>query len=158
MEKKITLLGQEDTYRYIWDNYLKSRRIVISRYGDGEFLIMQGRNRKIATHSPNQELTKLLSKTLNQKNQLICVPMKFKLFGGLNSDKNNNDIRVKSGRYFIKNSNYNFYGHNAWRKIDISHDFNLLTKFFIGKTLVVTGNYKECKIAFDRNEIQIDIF
>ncbi len=157
MKRKIVLLGREETYYYIWDDFLKSRRIIISRYGDGEFLIMQGRNRNIATHSPNQELTELLKKSLNQKKQLICIPMKLRLYGGLDSNENTSDIRVKSGRYFINNSNYNFYGHDAWRRLDISYDFNLLTEFFIGKTLLVTGNHKECKTAFNRNEIPIDV-
>ena len=157
MKRKIVLLDREETYNYIWNNFLKNKRIVISRYGDGEFLIMQGINRNIATHPPNQELTKLLKKSIKQRNQLICIPMKFKSFGGIESNENNKDVRVKAGRYIINNSNYNFYGHDAWRRLDISYDFNLLTEFFIGKTLMVTGNHKECKTAFDRNEIPIDV-
>lgn len=157
MHKKAILLGREDTYRHVWDDYIKSRRIVLSRYGDGEFLIMQGKNKKIATHTKNPELTMLLNEAITYKGQLICMPMKLKLFGGVNSNENNNDNRVKAGRYIVKNSNHLFYGHDAWRRLDIYYDFNFITEFFIGKTLLVTGNYKECKNAFNANEIAIDV-
>lgn len=157
MDRNIVLLGREDTYRHIWDNYLKSRRIVINRYGDGEFLIMQGMKRPVATHKPNIELTKLLQKSITYKGQLICIPMKMKLFGGIDSNENSEDSRVKTGRYIVNNSDHTFYGHDAWRRLDIYYGFNFITEFFIGKTLLVTGNHKECKSAFDANEVPIDV-
>lgn len=154
------IFGRSDIYNYIWDNYLKGKRIVISRYGDGEYLIIQRGERrkgKIATHVVTKRLSKLMKESLSVKGQFICMPLKFTLYGGIDSTEGDSDTRVRAGRYIIENSGHNIFGHDAWRRIDIQYNFNLLTEFFLGKTLVVTGHHVECKKAFEVNNLDIDV-
>lgn len=156
----IRLLGKTEIYSYLWDNYIKGKRTVISRFGDGEYLIMQRGARmkkKIATHVVTDRLTDLLRNSIKIKGQFLCMPMKLMLYGGIDSEEGNDDSRVRAGRYIIENSGHNIFGHDAWRRIDIEHKFHFLTEFFIGKTLVVTGNHVECKKAFEANNVDVDI-
>jgi hypothetical protein len=147
MHEKTRFLNGEETYHYLWTKHMMGRKIVVPRYGDGEFLIMRGRKKTIATHTPNEKLTELLNRSIKIKNQLICMPAPSK----------SGSLRSIAVDYFLANSDHNIYARGNWRLYDVQYNFNFLTEFFIGKTLVVTGNHIECKRAFDSNNISIDV-
>ena len=142
-------MNAQETYLYLWKQHLMARRIVVPRYGDGEYMIMCGKQNKIATHKVTKELTDLMNKAIKKKGQLICMPTSMaKKTGG---------VRSGAANYFLENSNHAVYGTGIWRLHDVQTDFNFLTEFFIGKTLIVTGNHAECKRAFESNGIDVDV-
>jgi len=155
MKDRVILSDMQSTYNYIWNRYMSSRRLILPRYGDGEYLIMKGHKKNIATHKVTEELTDLMNKAIKVKGQLICIPMSRVYNNETHPDVR--DVRSIAADYFINVGEQPIYGHVQWRGVDVQHDFNLLAEFFIGKTLVVTGNHVECKKAFEMNNIDIDI-
>ena len=154
MGNKIRFMDMQETYNFIWHQHMMGRRLVLPRYGDGEFLIMKGRKKEVATNKPSKELTDLLNKSIKVKGQLICIPMR-----GMNNEENltGKNIRTTASKYFVDVSGNDIYGHVQWRMIDVQHSFNFLAEFFVGKTLIVTGNHSECKTAFEVNGVDVDI-
>jgi len=148
MGKNVILMNVEKTYNYLWKQHMMARRIVISRYGDGEYLIMLGSKKDVATHKSSEKLTELMNRSIKRKGQLICMPTT-----SIESD----GVRGNAANYFLENSDHSRFGTGIWRLYDVQHDFNLLTEFFIDKTLIVTGNHVECKRAFKSNSIDVDI-
>lgn len=149
MDKKISLMDTQKTYFFLWKKYMMGRRIIIPRYGDGEFLIMKGRKSSIATHIVTKELTDSLNNSIKKRGQLICMPTSMAQKG--------RGLRSKAANYFLETSGHSRFGTGNWRILDNQFNFNFLTEFFIGKTLVVTGNYNECKKAFKANNVNIDV-
>ena len=155
MKDRVILSDMQSTYNYIWNRYMSSRRLILPRYGDGEYLIMKGSKKIIASHTVTEELTNLMNKAIKVKRQLVCIPMKGVWDNKTHPDVEN--IRTKASDYFVNVGDQPIYGHVQWRMVDVHHNYNLLAEFFIGKTLVVTGNHVECKKAFELNNIDIDI-
>jgi hypothetical protein len=149
MGKNLGLMDVQKTYFYLWKQYMMGKRIVTSRYGDGEYLIMKGKKGTIAKHPVIPVLTSKLNEAIKKKGQLICMPTT--MFG------KTGNVRSVAAEYFVNSSGHSLFGAEIWRIIDVHYSFNLLTEFFIDKTLVVTGNHNECKKAFDSNNIDIDV-
>lgn len=152
MDRKVILMDAQKTYFFLWKQHMMGRRVVIPRYGDGEYFIMKGKKKNIATHIVNKDLTRLMNESIKKKGQLICMPTSM-----AKVDQSVKNTRSAAANYFLKISDHLRYGTGNWRVIDVHYNFNFLTEFFIGKTLIVTGNHIECKKAFKVNNISIDI-
>jgi hypothetical protein len=142
MKTNLKIFDTVKTYNFLWKKHMMGRRIILPRYGDGEYLIMKGRKGVIATHKHSDRLTDLLNKSLKRKSQIICMPTTSVGCGG---------VRGAAADYFIENSGHTTFVTGIWRLHDVQYDFNLLTEFFVEKTLVVTGNHDECQKAFENN-------
>ncbi len=163
MKRTFKSISKHGTYNYLKDRYKKGNRIVVSRYGDGEYLIMLGTKKKkgIAGQKVTEELTRLLNESIKKKNQLICIPNKIRITQDtLYINEDNERLSNKIGRYIISNSNHSLYGQVQWRDIDlIRYNSEFVTEFFIGKTLVITGHKEVCEKAFhNRKKVRVDVY
>lgn len=147
MESNLRVFDTVKTYNYLWKKHMMGRRIILPRYGDGEYLIMKGKKGVVATHKYSVRLTDLLNKSLKRKSQIICMPTTSVGYGG---------VRGSAADYFIENSGHTTFVTGIWRLHDVQYDFNFLTEFFVGRTLVVTGNHVECQKAF-KNNVGVDV-
>lgn len=154
-----TFMPKHQTYNYLKDLYKKKKRVVISRYGDGEYFIIsnEGGNR-ISKQIVTDEFRILLSEALNKKGQLICLPSKNKIDPiNLYLDDHTKFSTIMS-KFIISVSDHSLYGQGQWRMIDfVNYKSKFITNFFLEKTLVVTGHSSEAKTAF-HNEKNIEIF
>jgi hypothetical protein len=161
-KKSFKFMSKHGTYEYLKDQYKKGNRIVVSRYGDGEYLIMLGRKKKkgIAGQEVTKELTRLLNESIKKKKQLICTPNKIIITeDNLYLDEDNERLSNKIGRYIISNSEHSLYGQVQWRDVDLMHyNSEFLTEFFIGKTLVITGHKEVCEKAFYGKKVRLDVY
>jgi len=157
--KPFKFMNKHGTYHYIKDLYKKGDRVVVSRYGDGEYWIMTGVKKKkiIAGQLVTEELIKLLNKSFKKEGQLVCLPGKIKT-SRENLYEEDSILKNKISRYIIQNSDHAMYGQVQWRDIDlIRYDSELVTNFFVGKTLVVSGHKEVCQKAFSNIE-GVDVY
>ena len=159
--KPFKFMKKHGTYHYLKEQYKKGSRVVVSRYGDGEYWIMTGVKKKkiIAGQLVTEELIKLLNKSFKKEGQLICLPNKRKLtLDNLYLNTGSKKLADEICRYIISNSNHSLYGQGRWRNIDlIRYDSELVTNFFVGKTLVVSGHKEVCQKAFSNIE-GVDVY
>lgn len=161
--KSFKFMSKHGTYHYLKELHKKGERVVVSRYGDGEYLIMLGTRTKkrIAKQEVTKELTKLLNKSVKKKGQFVCIPNKIIItLDNLYLNEGNERLSNKIGRYIITNSEHNLYGQVQWRDIDlVRYNSEFVTEFFIGKTLVITGYKEVCENAFhNRKNVMVDVY
>jgi hypothetical protein len=152
-------LGKYATYNYIKELCNHGKRVVVSRYGDGEYMIMLGikKEKGIAGQEVTNKLTELLNNSIKINGQLVCLPNKTIIS---NNDLYRDDdvFKNKIARYIIQNSKHDIYGQVQWRDIDLLRfDSELITNFFIGKTLIISCHKDACKNAFE-NYKEVDIY
>ena len=151
-------LSKHGTYHYLKALSRNGERVVVSRYGDGEYFIMLGmKGKNSARQEVTEKLTKLLNNSFKKSGQLVCLPNKSKI-SKENLYEDDNILKNKIGRYIIQNSNHSLYGQVQWRDVDLlRYNSELVTDFFIGKTLVISGHGKACESAFEKYQ-DIDIY
>lgn len=154
------VMSKHITYTYLNDLYNNKKRIVVTRYGDGEYFIIKGiikKRNRIAKQYVTNELIISLSKAIQTEGQLICFPCKIKITPDnlyiLDNDKLSNNLT----KYLINLSHHSLYGQGQWRMIDIlRYDSAFITNFFMEKTLIVTGHREATYNAFKKmNNINI---
>jgi len=146
------------TYNYLKNCYNKGHRIVVSRYGDGEYFIIRNLKKRVAKHDVNDELVKLLNYSVQTKGQLICLPSKIKI-APINLNKTE-DIKFANiiSKYIISITNHNLYGQGQWRMIDLlKNNSDFITNYFLDKTLIVTGHKDATTDAF-KNIKQVEVY
>lgn len=151
-------MPKHPTYSYLKNCYIKGKRIVVSRYGDGEYYIILGQKKRVAKQNVSEELIKLLNYSVRTKGQLICLPAKKKItLTNLNESENIKFSDVLS-RYIISITDHNLYGQGQWRMVDLlRNNSNFITNFFLDKTLVVTGHKEATECAF-RKIRQVEVY
>ena len=79
--KRFTVKSSEETI-----NYILKERVSVSRYGDGEFKMMQGRGNGFqqVDNSLGEKLRLVLCS--NQRNHIVCIPYTFENLGYLTKD------------------------------------------------------------------------
>ena len=152
-------MNKHGTYHYLKELYEKGERVVVSRYGDGEYWIMTGVKKKkgIARQVVTEELVELLNKSFKKEGQLVCLPNKI-IISKENLYEDNKILKNQIARFIIRNSKHDTYGQVQWRDVDlIRYDSELVTNFFVGKTLVVSGHKEVCQKAFSNIE-GVDVY
>lgn len=125
-------------------------RVVVSRYADGEYILMSGD--KSINHATEKSgiISELLRKSIVKSGQFICI----------NSLKkhNSNDVWSKTQKYLIDVSNKEVYGGANWTIYDFRHNCELMPLFFKGKVLLISGNAEKIKRNIDKYRSPIDIY
>jgi len=157
-EQFFKFMPKQATYNYLKNRHKEGNRIVVSRYGDGEYNIITGRKKKAAKQIVSKELGNLLIHSVKTKGQLVCLPAKIKI----NSENLYYTKGIKFSdflsRYFIQNTNHSLYGQGRWRMIDIlRYNSEFITNFFLEKTLIVTGHKEDTENAFKKNS-QVEVY
>ena len=93
----------------------------VSRFGDGEFILMQGRNIFFQKH--DQLLVQKLNNVRNSDNLLVCVPDVFTKLG-LNS-------LSKESKHFWKNTLIKNYSLLSRHFIEDNYGDSLISRFYI---------------------------
>ena len=127
-------------------NLIKSKmytdRLVVSRYSDGEYLMMNGLSNN--THDSFDILPNLLKKAIKHKKQLVCI----------NYLKSHNikcnDRWCKVQEYLSDVGQHSLYGCCNWNIYDFQNNNEVLPVFFSKRTLIVTGHVKESASAFKK--------
>lgn len=137
------VLSREKTLEYLYDKFQKKERLIVSRYNDGEYFIMNQQETaliiKLFGKDCSKVLKDLLFKSIKDKRQFICTNyLKPKNFS-------ENDIWYKVQRYMIENSNNEIYGCSHWTIYDFCNDNKLLPHLFSGDTLIISGLHEYLK-------------
>lgn len=167
-KKSFKFIGKQETYNYLKKRHKEGKRIVVSRFGDGEYFhmvgVVKGRRRE-GGHCGTEELTRLLNESIKKKDQLICLPNQViitqnNLYLRKANENPKYKLANKIGRYIISNSDHDLYGQVRWRDIDlISYNSEFVTEFFVGKTLVITRYKEVCEKAFrNRKKVMVDVY
>lgn len=136
------VLDRIETLYYLNNKISKNERLVVPRYNDGEYLLMNNLKKFVA--STNVELiSNLLKKSIKIKNQFVCVNYLKP------HNISNKDIWYKTQKYLIEESGNNeLYGCSNYNTYDFSTDSSILIKQFSGKVLLITGLFKESENFF----------
>jgi len=146
------IMDRIETLEYLKDKNSKKERLIISRYNDGEYLLMNNTKRYIAK-SNSGELSELLKKSIKAKGQFICI----NYLKPHNIEKK--DRWYDTQNYLIKESgNLDLYGCSLYSTYDFSNDSSLIVKHFFGKVLLVTGLTYKLIEFFNGIKTNIDFY
>jgi hypothetical protein len=141
MNEKV--LSRQETLEYLYDKFQNKERLLVSRYNDGEFLLMNGREsditRKIIGEGSYKVLETLLHNSIKDTRQFICI--------NYLKPKNieNKDMWYNTQQYLIEQSNREIYGCGNWLIEDFCKENKLLPYLFSDETMVVSGIVKYFK-------------
>jgi hypothetical protein len=136
-------MDRVETLNYLKDKSDKKERIVVSRYNDGEYLLMNKLNTKAIAHQTSNEIIgPLLIRSIKVKEQFVCI----------NYLKPHNikekDIWYLTQEYLAKEGGHELYGCSHWIDYDFRNNNILLPKIFLGKVLLVAGLAEEASNFF----------
>lgn len=137
-----------ETFNYLKNLFHNNKRIVVPRYNDGEYMLMNEIVGHVAQDSFS-DITDLLKRSIKGSNQLVCI----NYLKQHNIDKK--DIWFLSQKYFMEEAKQNLYGCGNWSVYDFSNDNELLPRLFSGKVLLIAGLVDEASNLF--TSIQPDI-
>lgn len=123
-------MDRQETCDFISESL--SKRVVATRYSDGEFLIMQSRDHWLLPDM-DKNVGKLLLSSIKMTNQLVCINQ----LKPHNIDRR--DQFFLAHQFFLDNSDHDRYGNANWNIHDFIHGSEVLSNFFVGKTLLVGG-------------------
>lgn len=150
--QKITLLDRQQTCDYLRQRLLKKQRIVVSRYADGEYLLMTKAAMFVGSGHETTTISEDLISAFLQPKQLVCINM---------PKQHNIDLKdkwYKAHRYFIGLGNHSLYGHANWNVHDYTTNCDILPQFFKGKILLVSGHAEIAKSVLSRYQIDITYY
>lgn len=131
------VLSREETLDYLLKKYENKERIILTRYNDGENLLMHGLEKgnvkRLIGDGSSKILKDLLLNAIKDKRQFICT----NYLKPSNASENNSWYQVQ--RYFVEIGEQNLYGCSHWTVHDFCNENKLLPYFFSGNTLVVSG-------------------
>ncbi len=159
MNKRIfEFMPKHPTYGYLKKLHSEGKRIVVSRYGDGEYFILRGEGKRVAKQYVTESLIKLLNYAVQAKGQLICFPAKQKATPTNLNETENMKFADMLARYIISITDHPLYGQGQWRMIDLlRNNSDFITNFFLDKTLVVTGHKDATEYAFEKMK-QVEVY
>ena len=130
------ILDREETFEYLKDKVYNNERIVVPRYGDGEYLLMtSGRN---VAKETSKIVGPLLKKSVKVKGQFVCTVKR--LTGG--------GVWANTCKYIMKEGGHALYGAGAWVRWDFKRNNEVLPFLFSGRVLIVAGFGKEAEELF----------
>jgi len=133
------VMDRVETFIYLKDR-MYTERLVVSRYGDGEYMLM---NEIFGQKTENIKLTSpLLLKAIKVKGQLVCIPT-LKPHNIKNKDR-----WYEAQQFFIKTSQHNLYGNAMWNVYDFVSNNDVLPFIFSKNVILITGYPNESKVAF----------
>ena len=142
-------MDRVETLEYLKSEYEKGQPIVVPRYNDGEYLLMNNMKGHVA-QTDTSLISMLLKNAIKKPKQLVCI----------NHLKPHNlqkkDVWYKTQKYLVENSKHPLYGCGNWSNYDFCNNNELLPKFFSGKTLLVAGLADEAKSFFTKIQPQMD--
>lgn len=141
------VLDRVDSLGYINDMLLNNQRVVVSRYSDGEYLMMNSMSNN--THDSFDILPRLLKKSIKAKGQFVCI----NYLKPHNIERQDNWCTVQ--KYLSEVGDHGVYGCCNWNIYDFQNDNVVLPILFSGKVLLVTSHIIESRLAF--KEIQPDL-
>jgi hypothetical protein len=147
---QVIQLNKPETCEFIENKFNKKERCIISRWGDGEYTILTHKHRSNTVdyegsgHEKHCIAPDLLN-ALQYQNHFPCV-------AGIGSKKG---LWYDVGQFYIKNSRHTFFGNANWNVYDYVSGSKLISNFFQGKTLIITGHHKECKKVFTDSRFRI---
>lgn len=110
-------------------------RVAVSRYADGEFLLMSEGKTSVGSGKETRDIAPLLIEAIKYPNQIVCI----------NDPKGKTKGRwFRTHRYLSQAGGRDLYGHANWNVYDFLRGSKLLAKFFTGRVLVVGGYAEEC--------------
>jgi hypothetical protein len=132
------VMSRKDTLKYLHDKYINGERLIVNRFNDGEYLLMQGIEtnqikRQIGSGS-SLILKNLLINSMKNKKQLVCTG--YMEPSTLLSD---HYLWYKTQKFVIDNSNHDLYGCSNWATADFRAGNILIPFLFSDKTLIVSG-------------------
>ncbi len=143
------VMSREDTLLFLIDKIKKKERLIISRYADGEFRLLN--NKSIPSES-SKRLSELLKKSICDDRQLVCV----------NYLKDNNidkkDVWFKTQKFLVELANKDLFGCANWNVFDFQNGNIVNSYVFSGKVLLITGNPEESKNCFSKHQPNVEIF
>jgi len=144
-------MDRVETLEYLKKKYSKGDRIVVPRYNDGEYLLMNNLKGHVA-QSFTDFIGKLLERSIKTPNQFVCI----------NHLKPHNiqkkDTWYKTQQYFLKITDHQLYGCGNWSNYDFCNKNELLPQFFKGKTLLVAGLADEAETFFAKTQPEMDFY
>lgn len=144
------ILDRVETRDYIENLINNNKRVIVSRYNDGEYMIMK--LKKNVANTKSNEISDLLIKSISVKGQLVCV----NFLKEHNIEKK--DIWYDSHIYLTETGKQDLYGCGNYCIHDFLNGSNLLKKFFIGKVLLVCSLVDESKEFFKDSGLNIDFY
>ncbi len=139
-----------ETLAYINKRIKEGKRIVVARYGDGEYIIMN-KQRPVAKETLSV-LPGLLKRAIKTKGQLVCtVDLKRK-------NKKRKDLWFRSMNYLMKTGKQDLYGAGKFIRRDFVRNGGFLHYIFSGKVLLVTGLKAEAEVAFKDTQPNLEIY
>lgn len=145
--------SREETCKLI-KSWIGKKRIIVSRYSDGEANIFRGR-KKVDLSCGNEDssiIRDLLLRSIKDDRQLVCINELKK------SNIKNNDRWVKVQKELVDTGGHLSYGGANWNTFDFQNDNEILPTLLSGSVLIVTGHADEAKKAFDSKGIEIDFY
>jgi len=142
-------MSREETLDYLKSEHTKGNRLVIPRYNDGEYLLMN----KMKGHVAQTELdliSLLLKNAIRKPDQLVCI----NYLKPHNIQKK--DVWYKTQQYLIEESKHPLYGCGNWSNYDFCNNNELLPKLFSGKTLLIAGLAVEAEAFFKKIQPDMD--
>jgi hypothetical protein len=145
------VMDRIETLIYLEKKMLNNERLIVPRYNDGEYLLMNN-TEKIIANSKSGYLSELLRKSIKIKGQFICV----------NFLKSHNielkDKWYDTQNYLIKESNCDLYGCSNYNVYDFCNDSSLLIKQFHGKVLLVSGLSDKANLFFKKIKPDLEYY
>jgi len=131
------VLSREETLEYLLKKYMNKERIILTRYNDGENLLMHGLEKgnvkRLIGDGSSKILKDLMINAIKDKRQFICTNyLKSK-------NASENDSWYKVQRYFVDMGGQDLYGCSHWTVYDFCNENKLMPRFFSGETLVASG-------------------
>jgi hypothetical protein len=135
------VMDRVETLEYIKNNINSKERIILPRYNDGEYILMNKLKGHVAQDSPDL-ISKMLIDSIKVKGQLVCI----NYLKPHNIEKK--DIWFQTQRYLHSVANQDKYGCGNWSVYDFSNNNEVLPLLFSGRVLLVAGLADEARHYF----------
>lgn len=143
------ILDRQKTLSYIKEEMGK-RKMSISRYQDGEYKVMTKKSKLSGSGMESSDIASDLIDAFCNSNQFMCInqikPRNLKI----------RDIWFDCYNYYKDLWPHKILGNANWNVEDYKCESDVLSDFFLGRTLIVTGWADYVKEVFKKHGIEID--
>jgi len=149
------ILDRYETLAYILNLNKNGERIVFSRYGDGEYLLMTKKKR---CANEDFDVGELLKRSIKKRKQIICTVLVKKNYDELLAMKTLGKWGNTQKFMIEESGQYDVYGVGAFLRADYLKSCKLIPHFFKGRVLIVTGHHKEAAKVFKKENINVTVY
>lgn len=146
------IMNAHQTLNYFASEIKDNKRIVFTRYGDGEYFLM---TKKRGAGGEEINVSDLLKNNITKEPQLICTAY---VSGDYEKLLNMTGRWANTQKYIIEISKRNIYGTGAFLRRDYLGKFDILPYFFKSIPLIITCYSEEVKKLFEKEKIQISTY